>query len=81
MVQKNKNNRKKYIAIVKINNNPDQTAYCVKYRFNNLLKFTEFLDLKWSNWKWFNVYANKGNIKGKQLASFTNRNRPVKKDI
>ena len=69
---------KKYIAIVKIKNNKDGSAKCVKYRFDNLLKFTEFLDLKWSEWKWYNVFSNRGNNKKTQIANYTNRNRPKK---
>ena len=72
-----KSNRKKYIAIVKIRNNENGNAFCVKYRFNNLLKFTQFLDKKWPEWKWYNVYANAGIMKGKQLANFTKYNRPT----
>jgi len=49
---------KKYKAIVKIKNNPDGTAHCVKYRVSDLKKFTQFLDEKWQDWKWFNVYLN-----------------------
>ena len=67
---------KKYIAIVKIDNNTDGSAHCLKYRFNNLLNFTDFLDKKWTEWKWYNVYLNDGNNKGKQLKSFTKNNRP-----
>lgn len=70
---------KRYIAIVKISNNPDGKAYCVKYRFDDLLKFTSFLDVKWKGWKWFNLYSNRNENKGIQIASFTNRNRPVKR--
>jgi len=69
---------KKYIAIVKIKNNKDGSAKCVKYRFDNLLKFTEFLDLKWSEWKWYNVFSNRGNNKKTQIANYTNRKRPTK---
>lgn len=76
MVRKNKQPRKKYIAIVKIKNNSDGSAYCVKYRFDDLLKFTGFLDSKYNGWKWFNVFANRGNNKGAQIGSFTNKNRP-----
>jgi len=78
MVQKNKKKPKNYVAIVKIKNNTDGTAYCVKYRFDDLLKFTGFLDREWSSWKWYNVYSNKGKNKETQLGSFTNRDRPVK---
>ena len=72
---------KKYIAIVKIKNNEDGSAKCVKYRFDNLLKFTEFLDKKWSEWKWYNVFSNRGNNKKTQIANYTNRNRPTKKYV
>lgn len=72
---------KKYKAIVKIKNNPDGTAYCVKYRFDDLLKFTKFLNLSWSEWKWFNVFSNKNENKNQQLESFTKNNKPISKFI
>ncbi len=82
MVQKEKYDRKKntkrYIAIIKIGNNPDGSAKCLKYRFNNLLKFTDFLNQKWPGWKWYNVYFNNGKLKGKQAGNFTKYNPPVK---
>lgn len=68
---------KKYKVIVKIRNNPDGTAYCVRYRVNDLKKFTVFLDNKWPEWKWFNVYSDSGINKGEQLANFTINKRPV----
>ena len=68
--------QKRYKAIVKIKNNTDGSAYCVKYRLNNLIDFTKFLDSKWTGWKWFNVYSNIGENKGKQLANFTKYKRP-----
>jgi hypothetical protein len=78
MVPKDRNNKpKRYIAIVKISNRLDGTAYCVKYRFDNLLRFSKFLDKKWSCWKWFNVYSNRGKNKGMQLGSFTCKNKPI----
>jgi len=80
-IKKQYNKPKNYIAIVKIRNNGDGTAYCVKYRFNDLIKFTKFLDKKWSEWKWYNVFSNKGNDKGVQLASYTNKKRPLRKNI
>jgi len=70
---------KRYIAIAKIKNNPDGSAYCVKYRFDDLLKFTNFLDEKWPEWKWYNVYSNAGINKGIQVGNFTNKNKPDKK--
>ena len=69
---------KKYIAIVKIRNNKNGSAKCVKYRFDNLLKFTEFLDIKWSEWKWYNVFSNRGNNEKAQIANYTNRQKPTK---
>ncbi len=72
---------KKYKVIVKINNNSDGTAYCVKYRVDDLLKFTQFLDKKWVEWKWFDVFSNLGVNKGKQLANFTKTNRPETKFV
>lgn len=72
---------KRYIAIVKISNKSDGSAHCLKYRFNNLLSFTKFLDTNWVEWKWFNVYSNTGIDKGKQLMNFTKYNRPKSKFI
>ena len=72
---------KRYIAIVKIKNKPDGSAFCVKYRFDNLLAFTKFLDKNWVEWKWFNVYSNKDIDKGKQLASFTKFKKPITKYV
>ena len=68
---------KKYKVIAKIRNNPDGSAYCVKYRVNDLKKFAAFLDSKWPEWKWFNVYSNSGINKGGQLTNFTKNNRPL----
>jgi hypothetical protein len=51
----------------------------VKYRFDDLLKFTNFLDGKWPEWKWYNVYSNAGINKGIQMGNFTNKNKPDKK--
>jgi len=72
---------KRYITIVKVENNPDGTAHCLKYRINDLLSFTKFLDLKWPNWKWFNVYSNNLEDKGTQLANFTKNKRPESKSL
>jgi len=79
----NRNNKRKkrYIAVVKIANKPDGSAHCVKYRFDDLLKFTAFLDKKWTGWKWFNVYSNLEINKGVQLGNFTNKNRPLSKHL
>ena len=68
---------KRYKAIVKIKNHPDGSAYCIKYRVNDLIKFTRFLDQKWPEWKWFNIYSNTGINKGEQIANFTKNKRPL----
>ncbi len=67
---------KKYKAIVKIKNNPDGTAFCIKYRFDDLLKFTNFLDSSWQEWKWYKVFSNKNENIGQQIGSFTKHNKP-----
>ena len=72
---------KRYVAIVKTGNNPDGSAHCVKYRLTDLLKFTGFLDKKWTGWRWFNIYSNQGQNKGGQIASFTNKKRPLTRKI
>lgn len=75
------NKPKSYVAITKIGDNKDGTAHCVKYRFNDLLKFTIFLDTKWPEWRWYNVFSNKGNDKGQQLSNFSNKRRPLRSKI
>lgn len=67
---------KKYICIVKV---VDSTGdKFLKYRTNDLIKFTKFLDLKFPDWKWFNVYDK---ITGEQVANFTINNRPTTRYI
>lgn len=69
-MKRKKKNNKKFVCIVKVSNDK-----FVKYRLNNLIKFTEFLDKNWSGWRWFNVYDNKTKI---QLSNFTSNNRPTR---
>jgi hypothetical protein len=76
-MKKTANRPKKYTCIVKIGNNPDMSAKCLKYRLNDLLKFTSFLDLKFPEWKWFNVFSKESN---KQLMNFTKYHKPMGKD-
>lgn len=71
----------KYAVIVKVKNNPDGTAHCLKYRVTDLIKFTQFLDKKWAAWKWFNVYSNTGINKGEQLTNLTKNKRPESKFV
>jgi len=60
---------KRYICIAKVD---DQ--HFVKYRLNDLLKFTAFLDTRWKGWRWFNVYNKQSK---EQIANFTNKRRPT----
>lgn len=61
--------KKKYIVIVKT----DSIKFC-KWNCDNLLSLCSFLDRSWPGWRWFNVFDKKS---GHQLASFTNKSRPL----
>lgn len=63
---------KKYKVIVKVGNDK-----FVKYHATNLLTFTSFLDSKFPEWRWYNIYDKSGN----QIGSFTRKNRPTSKFI
>ena len=76
-LMKTKNKPKKYVCTIKIGNNFDGSANCVKYRSNDLLKLTSFIDRKYPNWKWFNVYLKETK---QQILNFTKFNRPLSKD-
>lgn len=64
--------KKKYKVIAKVN-----SEKFVKYNVNNLLLFTEFLDVNFNGWRWFNVFEYKKDGDGSQLANFTTKNRPL----
>jgi len=65
---------KKFICITKIDDNLDGSARCIKHHVNNLIKYVNYLDKKWPEWKWMNVYdKNSGN----QIANFTQKKPPV----
>lgn len=68
--------KKKYKVVAKVGN-----ENFVKYNVNNLLKFTEFLDKEFTDWRWFNVYNYIPGVKGSQLGNFTTKNRPTKRFI
>jgi hypothetical protein len=69
---------KKYKVIAKVGNNTDGTAKCVKYNVNDLVKFAQFLDTNFSDWRWFNVYSKASRL---QIGSFTKNRRPTSKFI
>lgn len=73
----------KYRVIAKItgkkaDNGNDQ---CVKYGTSDLISFTDFLDRKYPEWCWFNVFRYVRGGKGERLASFTKYKRPTTRSI
>ncbi len=50
----------------------------VKYHVTNLLSFVKFLDTKFPNWRYINVF-NKDTQK--QITSFTCKRRPTQRTI
>ena len=76
-MKKRANKPKKYTCIVKVGNKPDNSAKCVKYRLNDLLKFSVFLDREFPSWTYFNVYLKETR---KQVSNFTKHKRPIGKD-
>jgi len=63
--------QKTYKVIVKVSDDK-----FVKYHSHNLISFAQFLDNKFPNWRYMNVYHN-----DLQVASFTTKNRPNKKTL
>ena len=64
--------KKKYKVIAKVGN-----EHFVKYNVNNLRMFVKFLDRKFPDWRWFNVFEYTKDSTGRQLDSFTKNKRPV----
>jgi hypothetical protein len=64
---------KKYKVVAKIGDDK-----FVKYNVNNLILFTEFLDKKFSDWRWFNVFEYTKDSSGSQIGNFTKNKRPQK---
>jgi hypothetical protein len=63
---------KKYTIIAKVSN-----EQFVKYHVNNLLSFTKFLDEKFPDWRYYNVFDKAG----QQLTNFTKNSRPQQKTL
>lgn len=59
----------KYVCIVKVSD----TDF-VKYHVRNLINFSKFLDSKYPEWRWFNVFNAKTR---EQLANYTKNKRPL----
>lgn len=62
---------KKYKVIAKVSSDK-----FVKYNVNDLLSFSRFLDAKFSEWRWFNVFDK---LTGEQIGSYTCKDRPTRK--
>ena len=80
---------RKYTAIVKTGTLPDGSNICVKYRFNNINNFLNFIQAKYPNVKWANIYNKEtkqliytwGNKKGLCDATNTGISLPKKFEI
>lgn len=57
----------KYRVIAKVDNDK-----FVKYHIDNLKSFAGFLDRKWPDWRFFNVF----DAERTQIASYTKNQRP-----
>jgi len=68
---------KKFRCWVKVDGGETKSSFKT-WHVNNLLKFTDFLDTKYSDWRFFNVYRNSENEEkdNVELARFTKNNRP-----
>lgn len=62
-----------YICIVKLSGNDFK-----KWHTSDLLQFSSFLDTNYSTWRYFNVFDR---TTGAQLASYTQKNRPLSINI
>ena len=67
---------KKYKVIAKVGVHTDGSAHCVKHNVTDLLKYTNYLDNTWPDWRWLNVFDKESR---KQLASFTKYIKPEQK--
>ncbi len=63
---------KKYRVVAKVGDN----AFA-KWKVNNLFKFAQFLDAKYPDWRWFNVYLYTKAGDGNQVGNFTKNRRPM----
>ena len=65
--------QRKYNVIVKLGEDDFK-----KWQTDDLLNFVEFLDQKYSNWRYFNVFCS---YSKNQLSNFTQSNRPTSKTL
>jgi hypothetical protein len=65
--------QKQWLCKVKVGNVRDRISHHV----NNFVKYAEFLDSKWSDWKYIRVIDKNGN----DVYSFTKNDRPTKSKL
>jgi len=71
---------KKYKIIAKASNDESiGNKGFIKQNVNDLLRYTQFLDKEFPDWKYFNVYEYTKEGNGRQVANFTKYNRPTSK--
>ncbi|MCU0447039.1 MAG: hypothetical protein MUE85_19255 [Microscillaceae bacterium] len=70
-------NAYKYRCFVKVGNQ-EFVSYGYRFPIRNLKKFAEFLDQKFPDWRFFNVYDSRS---GAQIASFTKYRRPTRAGV
>ncbi len=64
----------KYTVIIKVG-----AEHFVKYHaVNNLIRLTSYLDSRFPDWKYFNVYDKKTR---RQVANYTQKDRPTKPKV
>ena len=69
--------KKKYKVVAKVGNKEVGNQGFVKYNVNNLRLFASFLDKKFPDWRYFNVYSWTKDSTGNQIGSFTKNKRPT----
>lgn len=73
---------KRYRVIAKVHRSiPGKPDRCCKWKVNDLISFTRFLDKNYPDWQWFNVFKYAPGDRGQQLASFSKYNRPTSRSI
>jgi len=71
----------KYTVIAKTGTKSENNEKWYKWHTSDLVKFTQFLDREYRDWKFFNVYANTGERKREQIANYTRFSRPINRTI
>jgi hypothetical protein len=70
--KKNKKPSHKFVTISKVG-----AEKFVKYRTSNLKQFYDWITKEYEDYRFTNVYSNKGSDKGTQLLNFSKNNPPT----